>query len=320
MLLYAARRLLWSIPVLIIASILVFVAVKASTDPSASLRRPGVTAADVQRFREELHLNDSGVSQYTSWFTRFIHGDLGTTLRNKPVWPDLREALIITLQLGFLAYVITLGVGLTIGIISAVRQYSWFDSLSTGVSFFGLSIPPFFFGLMLQIILVLKFRDWFGTTPFYTSSVNNSSSSGLGYDRFIHLLLPALTVAVQGIAIYSRYMRSSMLDVLSSDYLRTARAKGISERRVIVRHALRNALIPVVSYSAIDVGSIIGGLVITEQIFGINGMGRYFLQSFSDGEYVNLLPWMMIVVLSVIIFNLIADLLYGVLDPRIRLD
>ena len=320
MVLYAVRRLLWSIPVIIIASILVFVAVKASTDPAASLRRPGVTAADVQRFREELHLNDSAVEQYTSWFTKFVQGDLGKTLRNKPVWPDLRDAIIITIQLGSLAYVITVVVGLAIGIISAVKQYSWFDSLSTGLSFFGLSIPPFFFGLMLQIILVLKFRDWFGTTPFYTSAVNNSTSSGLGYDRFVHLILPALTVAVQGIAIYSRYMRSSMLDVLSSDYLRTARAKGISERRVIVRHALRNALIPVVTYSAIDIGAIIGGLVITEQIFGINGMGRYFLQSFSDGEYVNILPWMMIVVLSVIVFNLLADMVYGILDPRIRLD
>jgi len=320
MLLYAVRRLLWSIPVLLIASILVFVAVKSSTDPAASLRRPGVTAQDVQRFRSQLHLNDSGVEQYKSWITDFLHGDLGRNLRNKEVWPDLRDAMIVTLQLGLYAYVLTVVFGVTIGIFSAVKQYSWFDTLSTGTSFFGLSIPPFFFGLMLQIVMVLKFKDWFGSTPFYTSGVNNSTETGLGYDRLIHLTLPALTVAVQGIAIYSRYMRSSMLDVLSSDYLRTARAKGISERRVITKHALRNALIPVVTYSAIDIGAIIGGLVITEQIFNINGMGRYFLDAFSNGEYVNILPWMMIVVFSVILFNLVADLLYGVLDPRIRLD
>ncbi|MEY2434018.1 MAG: peptide/nickel transport system permease protein [Acidimicrobiaceae bacterium] len=320
MLLFAVRRLLWSIPVIFIASVLVFVGVKASTNPAATLRLPGVTAADQQRFRNELHLNDSGVTQYTSWATRFIQGDLGKTLRKVPVWPDLRDAMIVTVQLGIFAYVITLAFGLSIGIISAIKQYSWFDSLATGISFFGLSIPPFFFGLMLQIILVLKFKDWFGSTPFYTSGLNNTSNSGLGYDRFIHLLLPALTVAVQGIAIYSRYMRSSMLDVLNSDYLRTARAKGIPERRVIVRHALRNALIPVVTYGAIDVGAVIGGLVITERIFGLPGMGDYFLRAFSDGEYVKILPWMMIVVLSVIVFNLIADMLYGLLDPRIRLD
>lgn len=320
MLLYAVRRLLWSIPVVIIASILVFVGVRSSTNPAASLRLPGVTAADQQRFREELHLNDSAFEQYTSWATKFAHGDLGKTLRKTPVWPDLRDAMIVTLQLGLLAYLITVTVGLGIGIISAIKQYSWFDSFATGVSFFGLSIPPFFFGLMLQIILVLKFRDWFGSTPFYTSGVNNSTETGLGYDRFVHLLLPALTVAVQGIAIYSRYMRSSLLDVLNSDYLRTARAKGLSERRVVVKHAMRNALIPVITYAAIDVGSVMGGLVVTEQIFGIQGMGRYFLSSFSDGEYVKILPWMMIIVISVIVFNLIADLLYGVLDPRIRLD
>jgi peptide/nickel transport system permease protein len=320
MLYYALRRLFWSIPVIFIASVLVFIAVKTSTDPSGSLRQPGIRGTDIQRFRAQLHLDDSWFSQYWAWFTHFIRGDLGHTLNNKPVWPELRDAIIITLQLGALAYVITLVFGLTIGIVSAIRQYSWFDSLSTGISFFGLSIPPFFFGLMLQVVLVLRFKGWFGSTPFFTSDVNNSSNSGLGYDRFIHLLLPAIAVAVQGIAIYSRYMRSSMLDVLNSDYLRTARAKGISERRVIVRHAMRNALIPVVTYSALDVGATIGGLVITEQIFSIHGMGLYFLNAFRNGEYVQILPWMMLVVLSVIVFNLIADMLYGVLDPRIRLS
>jgi peptide/nickel transport system permease protein len=319
MVLYAFRRLLWSIPVIVIASILVFVAVRSTTNPAAQ-RCPTCTAADQQRLTEQLHLNDSGPTQYVNWFGKFVHGDFGKTLRQKPVWPELRDSIVVTIQLGALAYIITITVGLSIGIISAIKQYSWFDSLSTGISFFGLSIPPFFFGLFLQIILVLKFRSWFGTTPFFTSGVNNSTNTGLGYDRLIHLMLPAFTVAVQGIAIYSRYMRASMLDVLNSDYLRTARAKGISERRVIVRHALRNALIPVVTYSAIDVGAIIGGLVITENIFAISGMGSYFLDAFRNGEYVKILPWMMIVVLSVIVFNLIADLLYGILDPRIRLD
>ena len=112
------------------------------------------------------------------------------------MWPDLRDAIIVTLQLGFYAYVLTVVFGLTIGIISAVKQYSWFDSLATGVSFFGLSIPPFFFGLMLQIILVLKFKDWFGSTPFYTSGVNNSTETGLGFDRMIHLTLPAITLGL----------------------------------------------------------------------------------------------------------------------------
>ena len=318
MLLYAVRRLLWSIPVLLIASILVFVAVKASTDPAASLRRPGVTAADVQRFRAELHLNDSGVDQYRAWITDFLHGDLGHNLRNKEVWPDLRDAMIITLQLGLYAYLITVTFGVTIGIFSAVKQYSWFDTLSTGTSFFGLSIPPFFFGLMLQIIMVLKFKDWFGSTPFYTSGVNNSTETGLGYDRLIHLTLPALTVAVQGIAIYSRYMRASMLEVLGMDYMRTARAKGLRERRVLLRHGVRNGLIPITTQVAIDIGSLAGGLVVTESIFQWPGMGTLFLDSVNAGDYAIVLPWVVMVVLFVIGFNLVADIVYGVLDPRIR--
>ena len=129
-----------------------------------------------------------------------------------------------------------------------------------------------------------------------------------------------MAVAVQQVAVYSRYMRASMLEVLNSDYLRTARAKGIMERRVIFRHAMRNALIPVTTFAAIDIGAVLGGLVITEQIFEWPGMGRYFLEAFGNGDYLQVLPWMMIVVFSVILLNLIADLVYGVLDPRIRLD
>jgi peptide/nickel transport system permease protein len=195
-----------------------------------------------------------------------------------------------------------------------------FDTFATGLSFVGLSMPPFFFGLILQIVLVLKFKDWFGDTPFFTSRMNTPGTGGFGTDRLWHIILPALTVAVQGIAVYSRYMRSSMLDVLNSDYMRTARAKGLSEVRVVVRHGMRNALIPLTTFAAIDVGSIMGGLIISEQIFEWPGMGKYFLTAFSDGDYARILPWMMLVVLSVIVFNLIADLLYGVLDPRIRLD
>jgi peptide/nickel transport system permease protein len=148
--------------------------------------------------------------------------------------------------------------------------------------------------------------------------MNSPGTDGFGWDRFMHMILPALTVAVQGIAIYSRYMRASMLETLNSDYLRTARAKGLRERRVVVRHALRNALIPVTTLAALEVGAILGGLVISEQIFEWPGMGTYFLTALGDGDYARVLPWMMIVVGSAIVFNLVADLLVGVLDPRIR--
>jgi peptide/nickel transport system permease protein len=317
---YAARRLLWSIPIIVIASVLVFVAVKNTTDPGA-LRSPGVRAEDQRRLEQQLGLDKSGFEQYTTWLGNFVTGDFGDSLKTRqPVWPDLKTAIWNTVQLGIFAFALSVTLGVTIGTISAVRQYSWFDSAATGVSFVGLSIPPFFFGLILQIVLVLRFQAWFGDTPFFTSRMNSPGVDGFGWDRLMHMILPALTVAVQSVAIYSRYMRSSMLEVLNSDYLRTARAKGVSERRVIIRHAMRNALIPLTTFAALDVGAILGGLIITERIFEWPGMGNYFLDAFSDGDYVKILFWIMLVVLAVIVFNLVADLLYGVLDPRIRLD
>jgi peptide/nickel transport system permease protein len=318
---YVIRRLLWTIPILLITSVLVFIAIKATTNPAA-LRGPGIRTEDVQRYKEQLGLDKSGTEQYLLWLKNIVQGDLGISLETRQaVWPDLQTAMGNTIRLGLFAWIITISVGVTIGVVSAVKQYSWFDNASTGSSFVGLSVPPFFFGLLLQLVLVLKFQDWFGGTPFFTSQMNSPGEKcGICMDRFRHMVLPALTIAVQGIAIYSRLMRASMLDVMSSDYMRTARAKGISERRVIVRHAVRNALIPVTTFAALDVGAIIGGLIITEQVFQWPGMGLYFLNSFSDGDYARVLPWMMIVVVSVVIFNLIADILYGVLDPRIRVE
>ena len=322
MLRFAAKRFLWSIPVLLIASVLVFVAVKATTDPSA-IRAPGIRAEDVQRYRDQLGLDKPATEQYFTWAGNFVTGDLGISLKTRqPIWPDLRTAMWNTIQLGVFAFAISITIGVAIGTLSAVRQYSIFDSFATGTSFLGLSIPPFFFGLILQIVLVLQWNNWFGegSTPFFTSRMNSPGIDGFGWDRLMHMVLPALTVAIQSLAIYSRYMRSSMLETLGSDYLRTARAKGLRERRVVVRHAMRNALIPITTYAAIDVGAVIGGLVISEGIFEWPGMGRYFLIALQDGDYARVLPWAMVVVTGAILFNLLADMMLSVLDPRIRYD
>jgi len=319
---FAVKRVLWSIPVILIASVLVFIAIKATTDPSAT-RAPGIRAEDVQRFREQLGLDQPGHQQYLKWFGNFVTGDLGESLKTRQeVWPELRTAIWNTVQLGAFAFSISITVGLAVGTLSALRQYSFFDSMATGMSFLGLSIPPFFFGLILQIVFVLKWNDWFGagSTPFFTSRMNSPGVDGFGWDRMMHMILPALTVAVQGLAVYSRYMRASMLETMGSDYLRTARAKGLRERRVVVRHAMRNALIPITTLAAIDIGAVIGGLVISEGIFEWPGMGQYFLNSLRDGDYVRVLPWMMLVVGAAIVFNLMADLMLSVLDPRIRYD
>jgi peptide/nickel transport system permease protein len=182
-------------------------------------------------------------------------------------------------------------------------------------------MPPFWFGLVAIHFFTVTVSDWFNTnTPvLYSIGLHSNSSGGFDVDYMRHLALPVLTLIVQIVAQWSRYQRSSMLDVLSSDYIRTARAKGLSQRKVIFKHALRNALIPLVTVMAIDIGALFGGLVVTEQIFSIPGMGKLFIDALTNGDTNVLLPWLMVTAMFIILFNLLADVLYGVLDPRIRL-
>ncbi len=322
---FVVKRVLWAIPILFIASILVFIAVRSSTDPVAALaRNPRVNPQALEEYKHTLGLDRSLPVQYWTWLKDFVRGDWGQSLSSRrDVWPDISSALVNTLVLGSFAFIITISVGVTVGIISALRQYSKFDNLTTGASFMGLSIPPFWFALILQLFFGVTLTKWFHLHEPFLPVAGLYPPGHEGFDPWLRLkfmILPAIVVAVQGIAIYSRYMRSSMLEVMNSDYMRTARSKGISEKRVIVRHGFRNALIPLVTYAALDLGAIVGGLVITEAIFQYPGMGRFFVNAYQNGDYTQILPWMMIVVFSVIFFNLLADLTYAWLDPRIRLD
>jgi peptide/nickel transport system permease protein len=322
---YAARRVLVSIPVLLLASIAVFVIVRATTSPLAALRtNPRVTAEAIAKYEHDLGLDRSGYQQYTTWLANFARGHWGTSLiTGRPVAADIREALTNSMVLGITSFVLSLLIGLSVGMFSAVRQYSFFDYLSTGTAFVGLSIPVFWFALILQIVFGLYLTNWLhlGQPIFFTAGLFSPGSEGFDLvDRIRHLVLPVMVLAVQEIALYSRYMRTGMLEILNSDYLRTARAKGLPERRVIVSHAMRNALIPLVSVAAIDVGALAGGLIVTETIFAWPGMGVLFISAMRDGDYAVVLPWMMVVVTFVIVFNLIADMMYAVLDPRIRYD
>jgi peptide/nickel transport system permease protein len=320
---YIIRRLLFAIPVLLIASFLVFLVVRATVDPVRSLSiNPRVSAADIARLREQLGLNDSLPTQYWKWLRDFVSFNWGSSvLTGRAVFPDIKDALANSLILGLTATVFSLLVGVSIGVYSAIRQYSWFDNFSTGAAFVGLSIPNFWFALMLQIFFGIYITRWFHLSSpiFYTAGLYSPGQLGFNLvDRMRHLVLPMLVLAVQIIAVYSRYMRASMLEVLHSDYLRTARAKGLRERRVIFRHAMRNALIPITTQVALDVGAIAGGLIITEAIFEYPGMGRFFVDAMANGDYLQVLPWIMVTVTFVIVFNLIADIMYAILDPRIR--
>jgi peptide/nickel transport system permease protein len=320
---YIIRRLIYAIPILLISSILVFVVVRSTVDPVAGYAlNPRITAKDLARLQTDLGLDKSMYSQYTTWLSKFVRGDWGVSLLTRqPVFSDIVQAMANTVLLGVVATVFSLIVGVGIGVYSAIRQYSWFDNVATGAAFVGLSMPNFWFALLLQLFFGLYLTKWLGLSKpiFYTAGRNTPGTTGFHPgDIARHLVLPMLVLAVQIIAVYSRYMRASMLEVLHSDYLRTARAKGLSERRVVVRHAMRNALIPLTTQVAIDVGAIAGGLIITEAIFEWPGMGRFFVKAMFSGDYLQVLPWVMVTVAFVIIFNLIADILYAVLDPRIR--
>jgi len=324
MLQYALRRLIYSIPIIIIASVLVFIVIHATADPLAAIRRAGpqISPKDVLRAKHELGLDKSLPAQYWTWLTRFVRGDWGHSLLSaRPVFGDIRTALANSLVLGLFATAISLFIGITVGIISAVRQYSMFDHAATGAAFFGISIPNFWFALLLQLAFGVYLVRWFHLSEpwFFTAGMFQPGTTGFNLaDRMRHLALPAIVLAVQIIAVYSRYMRSSMLEVLHSDYIRTARAKGLRERRVLVHHGARNALIPLTTQVAIDVGTLAGGLIVTESIFQWPGMGPLFLDSFNSGDYPIVLAWTMVVVTFVIAFNLVADIMYAVLDPRIR--
>jgi peptide/nickel transport system permease protein len=326
MLRFIVRRTLSAIPVLIIGSLLMFLAIRAVRDPlHAAIRNGHVTPESFLKVKHAYGLDKPWYEQYWIFLKNFVRGDFGTSFTSQgAVWPVLRTALANTVVLGVFAAAFYIVLGVVVGVISAVRQYSWFDHVATGVSFVGLSIPPFFFGLLAIVAVGTFYQDRFHTTanllpitglydPGYTGGFNLVM-------RVRHLILPALTLSVQEIAIYSRYMRTSMLENLNADYLRTARAKGISERRVIFRHAFRNALIPLTTLTAIDIGALAGGLIITEQVFGYPGMGLYFLDALRNSDYPQLLPWSMIVIGFVVLFNLLADLSYAWLDPRIRVD
>jgi peptide/nickel transport system permease protein len=317
---YVGRRLLYSIPVILVASILLFVFVRETTDPTARLRASRDTHA-VARERARLHLDDPLPTQYWHWLSDFTRGKWGdSAITHRSVASDIKRAMRNTLQLILWGILISAVVAIAIGVYSAVRQYSALDYTFTGLSFIGLSMPPFWFGIIAIELLVYQPKHLFNLHDPIVYSIGLHGAGGGVLDYARHLALPVATLCVQIIASWSRYQRASMLDVMSADYIRTARAKGVPRRKVIFKHGLRNALVPLVTVMAIDIGYLFGGLIITEKIFSIPGMGNLFFTALDGGDTNVLLPWLIIVATSIIVFNLLADVLLGVLDPRVRVS
>jgi peptide/nickel transport system permease protein len=323
MALYVVRRLLAAIPVLIATSFLTFTFVAASSDPLAQLEMArNVNFTAIEKVKREKHLEDPFVVRYAYWVRDAVTNKFGTTLLgDRPIWPELKRVIGNTVQLVFFAELLAVLLAICIGVYAAVRQYSMFDYATTGLSFLGLAFPVFWLALMLQIIVTTIYVKW-DVRLFYTaqlSSVDAGSGVGFVLDRVQHLVLPWMTLMVVNIAAYTRFLRSSMLEVITSDYVRTARAKGILERRVVIKHAFRNALIPLTTLVALNFGALIGGAVVTETIFALDGMGLYFINALGAGDPYPIMAWLMVTATMIILANLAADVLLGWLDPRIRL-
>ncbi len=323
---YVLGRLATTIPILLAISVAVFWGANRVSDPTASLTvNPRIAPEDLAAYREHLGLGEPLIGRYWQWLGNFVQGDLGTSLvqNGAEVWPIVRTAMANTLVLIAIAVIGSLALGIAIGTVSAVRRGSFVDNAATTVSFLGISIPVFWLGLMLQLFFGLYLANWLGVTPPLLPTAGLYSPGQQSFDlvdRLRHLALPVLALSLQLVAVYSRYMRSSLLDVMSLDHVRAARGRGLRERTVVVRHGVRNALIPVSTQAATDAGQLVGGLIVTEQVFQYPGMGRLFLDALFGGDYPVLLASVMITAAAVFLVNLAADVFYGVLDPRIRRD
>ena len=318
---YVIRRLLYLIPVLLATSLIIFTFVSISGDPLGQVRQiPQVSQSTIDSIIEENHLDRPLLVQYGYWLKEAVTNQFGNKLlSDEPIWPDLKRVMGNTMQLIILAEILAVLIAIIVGVVAAVKQYSIFDYSTTTLSFIGFSTPVFWLALILQIVFTNIYNN-FDYRIFYTSGLNSPHPDIFWIDRLQHLALPIITLTVIEIAQFGRYMRAAMLEVINSDYVRTARAKGLRERKVVMRHAFRNALIPLVTVVALNFGALFGGVFATETVYAIDGMGRYFLSALSARDLYPIMAWLMVSSVIVVLFNLFADLLYGWLDPRIRYD
>jgi peptide/nickel transport system permease protein len=320
------RRLGAGIMVLLVLSFGVFLLVALSGDPLAQLRaNPGVSPATIRAAAAQLHLNQPLVERYWGWLTGLLlHGSLGTSYTGQPVGAQIAQRLAVTMKLVVPAVILSVLLGVVVGVISAVRQYRPVDHISTGLAYLFFSTPVFVLGLLLKDFLAVDLNKAAGHTVLYTVGESSPGITGAGHvflNEVQHAILPVLTLTLITYATWSRFQRAAMLDVLNADYIRLARAKGLSPRRVLFVHALRNALIPVVTIVAIDFAALVAGAVVTEIVFSWYGMGQYLLNGLTGAESPDVYAvqgWLMVAGTAVIVFNILADMLYALLDPRVR--
>ena len=303
MLAFLTSRLLQAIPVLFGVSLAVFLMLHLIPgDPAALIAGNDATAADVENVRQSLGLDRPLPAQYVSFVGKALTGDFGKSFRTgRPVLEEVLPRYAHTLALGAIALAIAVLIGMASGIVSAVRRHTIFDNGALLLSLAGVSMPTFFLGLLLMLV----FSVWLGWLPLS------------GMDSWTHFILPAITLSTASVAIISRVMHASLIEVLNEDYVRTARAKGQRETIVIWRHAVRNALIPVVTVAGLQLGYLLGGAVVTETVFAWPGLGRLLVQSILARDFPVVQAAVLLLATSFVAINLATDLIYGLLDPRI---
>ncbi|MGA2933491.1 MAG: ABC transporter permease [Acidimicrobiales bacterium] len=320
---YVIRRVLISIVVLFFATIFVFVLVASSGNPLALLRtNPHIPRSTIVARENLLHLNDPLWQRYWIWFSGAIHGNLGTTINGQDVASEAMSHLFVTLRMVIIATVIAVFVAIFMGVLAAVRQNKVTDHAITVTNFVLLATPVFVLGLALKEFVAIPINQHLNTIVFYTDGEQSPTHSGSFFSRLPdyaeHTALPVLCLILVSYSSWAIYQRSSMIETLDADHVRLARAKGLSQRRVLIRHVLRNALIPVTTVVALDFAAVLGGAIITEIVFGWQGLGQWYLSGVTNLDTNVMLAYLLITATFVILFNLAADILYGVLDPRIR--
>jgi peptide/nickel transport system permease protein len=321
---YAIRRILQTIPILFIISILLFIMVRtAPGGPLTSARRnPNVTRAQIEVIEEKLGLNDPLPVQYGRWMGNMLSGNLGESIKfHRPVNEMIAERIPNTLLLVGVSFLVALLFAIPIGIWSARKPYSAFDYSMTTVTFIGQAIPVYWLGLGLIVIFCITIKNpATGASLFPVGGMNSQGKDGNLLDTAWHMVLPVIALSLGWVAWYSRFLRSSMLDVLHEDYVRTAKAKGADDRNVYYRHALRNAILPLVTLIALDLPSLFAGALFVETIFSWPGMGRLFWDAAKGRDYPVLLGVVMITAVLIIVCNILADLAYGWLNPQVKYD
>lgn len=335
MLIYTVRRLISSFFVLLVASFIVFMFAASAYDPLKPFRtrQPLPSPSFFAAKRAEFHLDQPVLERYWNWLRHmvgvgdqfpYIKFNFGTDVNGASVATTLGQRLEITTRMIVGAIILAAILAVVLGVISGVRRDKPFDIVATIITFLLLALPTFWFAAVLKQAAI-NINRAVGDTVFYTAGSESFGLSSYGTsgeifkDQLLHLILPTISLGLLTASGWIRYQRASTIDVLEADYMRLARAKGVRNRTVIRRHGLRNALIPLVTVMAIDIGALFGGAIITEQVYVWNGMGSYLNTALGAEDTYAVAGWVMVAAIFVVVFNLLADLLYAVLDPRIRL-